>query len=666
MKLKRLFSGVQIGNLELKNRIVMLSMQLGYAEGGFATPPFIRFYEERAKGGAGLLIVGGAHIHPHGTGGVNFLAVDDDRYIPDLRKLTEAIRTAGAKSCLQLLHSGRYAFSILTGEQPVSASEVASPLSGEVPRALSVEEIKDMVGLFTDGARRAREAGFDAVEICGSTGYLVSQFLSPFTNRRTDAYGGSLEGRTRFAVEIVRSIKQALGEDYPVVFRLSFDDYVEGGTGLDETRSIAGTLEEAGVDLLDMQVGWHEAKVPTSAMLVPRAAFAYLAAEIRKEVAVPVVVTNRINDPLLAEELLQDGVADLIGMARALIADPELPNKARTGRLDEIAPCIACNQGCMDGVFMGRPVSCLVNPAAGREARFEIHPAKNPGKVMVIGAGPAGMEAARVLALRGHEVILVEREEELGGQLTLCGTARDRAEFKSLLRYLIHEVRRLDIRILTGTEAGEESVLAHRPDVVIIATGARQDLPELPGTGKPHVYTAASVLRGEADLRGRVAIIGGGHIGCEVALYAAQRGAMPPDVARFLVLHGALDPEQALAYMRRTRPVTIIEQRKKIAAYYGRTSRFGILQGLRSRGVTLMTGTKCVEICDGGVVLEKANGRETLEADTVVITSGYVEEGALYKRLEGKVAELHIIGDAKKLKSCQQAVWDAAELARNI
>jgi 2,4-dienoyl-CoA reductase (NADPH2) len=276
------------------------------------------------------------------------------------------------------------------------------------------------------------------------------------------------------------------------------------------------------------------------------------------------------------------------------------------------------------------------------------------------------MEAARVLAIRGHEVTLVEREEDLGGQLTLCGLAEDRGEFRSYLKYLIHEVNRLDIRIVTGKEANEHTIIERCPDVVIVATGARQDLPDIPGIDKPHVFTAASVLKREADLWGRIVIIGGGHIGCEVALYAAQRGAMPSDVARFLVRHGALAHEEALAYMRQTRPVTIIEQRKKVAAYYGRTSRFGILQGLRSHGVTVMTQTKCIEIGDGAVVLETEEGQSTLEADTVVITSGYVEENTLHKQLEGKVPKLHVIGDARKLKSCQQAVLEAAKLAREI
>jgi len=662
----RLFNSLKVGNFELKNRIVMLSMHLGYAEGGFSTDQLIRFYRERAEGGAGLLIAGGAHIHPAGTGGLHFMAIDDDKYIPGLKKLADAIRDGGAKSAIQLFHSGRYAYSLLTGEQSVSASDVRSPLSGDVPRPLTIEEVKEMVTLFTDGARRAKEAGFDAVEVNGATGYLVSQFLSPFTNLRTDEYGGSLENRMRFATEIVQSIKRELGNDYPVIFRLTFDDYVEGGNGLGEAKLIAGHLENIGVDILDMQVGWHEAKVPTSAMLVPRAAFAYLAREIKKEVSIPVVVTNRINDPALAEELLQDGAADLIGMGRALIADPELPNKAMGGRVKEIAPCIACNQGCMDGVFMGRPSTCLVNPAAGQEADFEIKPAEKSKKVMVVGAGPAGMEAARVLAIRGHEVTLCEKDDKLGGQLNLCGVAPDRSEFKSLLNYLISEVNRLDIKIITGAEVTEQTVIENKPDAVIVATGGKQILPEIPGIGKPHVYSAESVLKGEAEVGEKVVIVGGGHIGCEVALLIAQRRSIYPDAADFLINYGALNNEKAAELTEQTRSVTIMETRKKIAAYYGRTSRFAIMQGLRKNDVAMITNAKCLEIDDGKIVVEMDDKKQTIEADTVVITSGYVKDDGLFGQLEGKVPELYIIGDAKKLISCLNAIVEAAKLGREI
>jgi 2,4-dienoyl-CoA reductase (NADPH2) len=664
--MNRLFSSIKVGSLELKNRIVMLPMHLGYAPDGFASDRLIRFYRDRAEGGAGLIIVGGAHVHKAGSGGLHFMAVDDDKYVPGLKKLAGAIREGGSKSALQLFHSGRYAYAMLTGEQPVSASEVKSPLSGDVPRALSIEEIRDVIALFTDGAHRAREAGFDAVEIIGSTGYLVSQFLSPNTNLRTDEYGGSLENRMRFGIELVKNIKKELDEEYPLIFRLSFDDLVEGGTSLAETRKIAKGLEEAGVDCIDMQVGWHESRVPTTAMQVPQAAFAYLAREIKKQVAVPITVTNRISDPIRADELLQDGVADLIGMARPLIADPEWPNKAGDGRIDEIAPCIACNQGCMDGVFMGRPSTCLVNPAAGREEEFEIKPAQKKKKVMVIGGGPGGMEAARVLAIRGHEVSLYEKEESLGGQLKICGAAQDRREFKKFLKFLIAEVNRLDINICTGAEVTEQTVLDTAPDAVIVATGARQEIPELPGIDKQHVFTAEALLKREADLGEKAVIIGGGHIGCEAALFVAQRGLISVSVADFLAAYGALKKEEAVELNAPGRSITIIEERKKIAAYYGRSSRWALMGALRNNDVEMITNTKVIKINDGNVEVETDGEKKTIDADTVIVTSGYVEENGLHKKLEGRVPELHVIGDARKLKSLQNAVFEAAKTAREI
>ena len=327
--MKRLFSSCKIGNLELKNRIVIPAMHLGYAKEGFVNDQLIRFYQDRAKGGAGLIIVGGAYVHRLGMGGINFLSIDDDRFIPGMKKLTDALRKAGTKTSLQLFHAGRYAYSFLINDQPVSASEIRSSQSGDTPRALTGQEIKDLVGLFTDGARRAKEAGFDSVEISGATGYLVSQFLSPFTNQRTDEYGGTLEKRARFAKEIVCSIKEKLGKSYPVIFRLTFDDLVKGGNGLKEAKDIAKILESSGVDCIDMQVGWHESRVPTIAMGVPRAAFSYLSREVKNEVEITIIVTNRINDAVLADQLLQDGFADLIGLCRPMIADPEFPKKQR-------------------------------------------------------------------------------------------------------------------------------------------------------------------------------------------------------------------------------------------------------------------------------------------------------------------------------------------------
>lgn len=651
----KLLSPVKIGRMELKNRVVMPAMHLGYCRDGFVTEKLVEFYRARARGGVGLIIAGGCAIDQHGYG--NMIKIDDDRYIPGLRELVGAVQGAGGRIAAQLFQPGRYSYSFLAGVEPVAPSAVASRLTGQKPRELTVDEIKAMVDKFAGAAARAKEAGFDAVEVIASAGYLVSQFLSPVTNLRDDEYGGDFERRMRFGLEVAARIRDAVGSDYPVIFRVGGNDYMPGGNTNREIVEFCKRLEEAGVDAFNVTGGWHETTVPQITMAVPRGAFVYLARGVREAVSVPVVACNRINDPLLAEKVLQDDCADLVGMARAMIADPDLVAKAAGGRFREIRQCIGCNQGCLDAVFTLQPVGCLVNPQAGRENEGGLRPAEQPKKVLVVGGGPAGMETARVAAQRGHDVTLWEKSERLGGQLNLAAVPPGRGGFATLVAYLAAELDRLGVKVELGREADDDGITGFGADAVVMATGAAPAGLPVEGADGPNVVQAWEVLAGRASTGKQVVIVGGGAVGCETAILLARKGTLDAETLHFLALNSAenWDSLHELA-TRGSKKVTVVEMRKSVGADIGVSSRWVILQEMRRYGVRAVTGAKVLGINPQGVVVEKSGEEKMIEADTVILAVGSRPVTELCERIKEKLPEVYMVGDAVAPRKAMDAV----------
>ncbi|MFP3913199.1 MAG: FAD-dependent oxidoreductase, partial [Desulfobacteraceae bacterium] len=531
-----LFSPIKINRMELKNRIVMTAMHLGYTPQGEVTDRLVDFYALRAQGGVGLIVVGGCPIDEMG-GMVGMIGLNDDRYIPGLERLTRAVQEGGAKIAAQLYQAGRYTHSaMIGGKTPFSASAVRSRLTGETPRALDMDEIPEVQNRFAQGAVRARAAGFDAVEILGSAGYLISQFLSSVTNMREDSYGGPLENRMRFGLEVMEKVRGAVGPDYPVILRIAGNEFMKGGNTNEEAKIFAREAENIGVDLFNVTGGWHETRIPQLTMSVPRGAYVYLAQGIKSAVKTPVLASNRINDPRVGEEILRNGQADMVTMARGLLADPELPQKALQGSPERIYHCVACNQGCFDSIFRGRPATCLINPRAGREAETHAQPADPPKRILVIGGGPAGMKAACVAAERGHQVTLMEKTEQLGGQLLLNRSIPGRGELLTAVQDLKNNLRALGVELQLRVTADQNRVRELAPETVVLASGARPVTPQIPGIDSPHVVQSWEVLAGRKGVGTRVVVLGGNAVGLETALYLAHVGTLTPEMLHFLMV----------------------------------------------------------------------------------------------------------------------------------
>ena len=642
--MEELFSPIKIGSMELKNRIVMPPMTtvLGGADGE-VTDRFIDFYAARARGGAALITAEAVDVHPYthnlSLGDRGFTAIYDDRFIPGLRRLTDTIHAAGAKASLQLHHSGNAMIMLDPSKPPVAPSAVACP-GGQVPRPLRVEEIEELAQAFGAGARRAREAGFDAVDIHGGHGYLIAQFMSAYFNRRTDGYGGDVSSRLRFPIEVLREVRKNVGDAFPIIFRFSADERVPGGRGVDESAAIAPLLVEAGADCLSVTTGMHFTLLYTVAgMGMPMGLNVESAAAIKRAVDVPVMVAGRLNDPLLAGTVLAEGKADLIAIGRGLIADPELPAKLAAGRRDDIRWCIACNQGCIGALASGAPFSCMVNPEVGRASEMTPKPSPRPRRVLVAGGGPAGMEAARTAALRGHRVTLYERGEQLGGQLRLACVPPRKQEICAYLGFMERQLSQLGVDVVLGQALAPDVVRQADPQVVIVATGSRPLVPAIPGIDADNVVTAHEVLSGKAVTGQRVLVAGGGRVGCETAEFLDQSG----------------------------KRVVLVEMRSELAADMIPVPRESLLHALRRTQIEVRTSTRVVEIGAEGVAVECDARRDTLrDVDTVVLALGVTPVDELADAIREQIAEVHVIGDASRASDALDAIAAGADIGRQI
>ena len=636
---KALFSPFRIGNLELRNRIVMPPMATNFAgEDGFVNDRHITYYVRRIQGGVGYITFEHTGVLRQGRAFPNMALIDSDQHIPPFKKLVDAIHKENGKILIQINHAGRQTSSSITGSPIVAPSAIPCPVRKEMPRELSLEEIQKIIEAFGEASRRVKEAGADGVEIHMAHGYLINQFLSPFSNKREDDYGGDADRRMRMALEVLRTVRNKVGPDFLVLCRLSGDEYVEGGLKLEDTKEIARALERNGADGLHIS-----ACVAASGYLnhppyyAEEGVFVHLAQGIKSVVGIPIITVGRIRTPELANQILEENKADLISMGRSLIADPNLPIKASQGRTEEIIPCISCNR-CILSIRKGA-LQCAVNPETGREGIFKLQKTDRPKKVWIIGGGPAGMKAAEIAALRGHQVTIYEKNGKLGGRFLLAAIPPKKLILRDFIEYLTRQLEKLPIKITLGKPFTPVSLRRGKPDVVIVATGAKPFFPPIDGIQESKAISVEDALSGSIALGKKILVVGGGGIGAEVADYLSENG----------------------------KEVTLIEMREGIALdLVGHLQHF-LNTRLKAKGVQILTSTKVIRFEKGSLWVEDSEGKKKLEGfDSIVVALGSAPNNELAESIRDRVSELYVIGDASKPREVMEALLEGEEAALKI
>jgi 2,4-dienoyl-CoA reductase (NADPH2) len=669
-----LLTPLDLGFTQLRNRVLMGSMHTGLEEekGGF--DKLAAFYAERARGGVGLIVTGGiapnlrGRLVPHGS------QLSFPWQVAKHKRVTQAVHQEGGKIALQILHAGRYAYHPFS----LAPSGLKAPISPFKPRAMSERQIRGTIRDFASTAALAKAAGYDGVEVMGSEGYLINQFICERTNKRTDGWGGSNENRMRFPVEIVRAIRERVGTDFIIIFRLSMLDLVEQGSTLEEVIALGKALEQVGVTLINTGIGWHEARIPTIATSVPRGAFSWVTAELKKHLTVPLITTNRINTPEVAERILAGGEADMVSMARPFLADPEFVIKAAEDRADEINTCIACNQACLDHVFKQQRASCLVNPRACFETELMFGRVPQPKKLAVVGAGPAGLAFACYAAERGHQVSLFDQASEIGGQFNFAKQIPGKEEFHETLRYFAKRLEKCGVELYLGQRQSAESLLGGGFDEVILATGIRPRSPNIPGIEHPKVMNYLDVLRDHKPVGQKVAVIGAGGIGFDVAEYLVEKKVdMDADghrdhwlkewgIDKQLDQRGGLIAPEIDAPERQ---VWLLQRKEsKVGDGLGKTTGWIHRTVLKNRKVQMLSGVQYLGIDDEGLHIQVGEAKQCLPVDQVIICAGQEPLKELQAGLQAAGKPVHIIGgaDVAAELDAKRAIRQGAELAAVI